>query len=100
MIMADVCWLITEGTGARGIFDAPERTERKVFCTVQSVTRSEYYNAHNAGMEPELVIKLRRDKEYQGELSLRFHDKNYSVIRTYVTRDGGIELTIQRSDVN
>ena len=100
MINADVCWLITESTGARGIFDLPARTERKVFCQVLSVTRAEYYNAHNAGMEPELVLKLKRDKEYQGELSLRFREKLYTVIRTYVTGDGGIELTIQRSDVN
>ena len=100
MITADVCYLITEGTGARGIFDTPDRVERKVFCQVLSVSRSEYYNAHNAGMEPEYVLKLTRDKEYQGELSVRFREKNYTVIRTYVTGDGGIELTIQRSDVN
>lgn len=98
MIYADVCYLIKEAS--RGVFSESTSQRRKVFCTVRSVGRSEYYAADNVGLQPELVLKLARDKEYQNELTIEFREKKYSVIRNYRTPDGGIELTIQRSDVN
>jgi len=95
-----VCYLIREKTGGRGVFDAPDLERKKRYCWVKSVGRSEYYNADNVGLQPELIIKLARDREYQNELTLEYEGKIYNVIRPYVTSDGGIELTIQRSDVN
>lgn len=100
MVMADVCYLITDAPAAHGVHGNKDSSERMVYCTVQSVTRSEYYQAHNAGMQPSYVLKLAHYAEYEDELKLRFRDKEYRVIRTYITQDGGIELTIQRSDVN
>lgn len=97
---ADVCYLITTDPAAHGVHERPEAKERMVYCTVKSVGRSEYYAAHNAGLQPELVLKLADMEEYQDELKVRFHDKSYTVVRTYMTDDGGIEITIQRSDVN
>jgi hypothetical protein len=100
MVRAGICYLITEEQGARGVFDRPEPVRRKVFCTERSVFSSEYYNAHNQGMQPEMVLKLKAEKEYKGELLLEYKGLQYTIIRQYVTPDGGIELTIQRSDVN
>ena len=91
--------LITD-PGARGVFSTAEKTERKVFCEEKSVTRSEYYDADNVGYRPEVVLKLAREKEYKGEQTVRYNGKVYDIYRTYETRDGGIELTCQRSDVN
>jgi hypothetical protein len=51
-------------------------------------------------MQPEMVLKLKAEKEYKGELLLEYKGLQYTIIRQYVTPDGGIELTIQRSDVN
>lgn len=98
MVLTDVCYLISESPVAHGVFAQKERTERKVFCSVQSVRQSEYYNAHNSGFQPERVLKLASEREYRDEMFLKFREKEYNVIRTYITPDGGIELTIQRSD--
>lgn len=100
MYLSDVCYLITDTPRAHGIHDRPESTERMVYCTVQSVGRQEYYAASNVGLSPSLVLKLADTLEYENELKLKFHNQEYRIIRTYMTKDGGIELTVQRSDVN
>ena len=95
-----ICYLITETTKARGVFNTPETSETKRFCQEMSVTRTEYYDADNVGLRPEAVLKLSRASEYANELTLKYQGKVYDIIRNYPTRDGGIELVIQRSDIN
>ena len=96
MFLADVCYLITDSPKAHGIHDRPESTERMVYCTVQSVGRQEYYAALSAGLQPSLVLKLADMIEYQDEMRLMFHGREYQIVRTFMTKDGGIELTIER----
>jgi SPP1 family predicted phage head-tail adaptor len=100
MVMADVCYLITDLPGAHGVHGDRGSSERQVYCEVKSVTRNEYYQAHIAGLQPGYVLKLSIASEYWDETKLRFRDHEYRILRTYITRDGGIELTIQRSDIN
>ena len=95
-----ICWLIEETTKARGVFDKPTTTEKKRFCKEMSVTRSEYYDAENVGYKPEIVLKLGRASDFANELRVRYQGNIYDIIRNYPTRDGGIELVIQRSDIN
>ena len=99
MTRPDVIWLITETEGTRGVHDSATETARMVYCTVRSVSRSEYYTALNAGIQPEIIFALALSDDYQGERYLRYRDQKYDVIRTYVTEDDGIELTARRSDV-
>lgn len=96
MRISDVCQLITKTT-PRGVHEGKTETTREVYCEVQSVGRSEFYNAYNAGMQPEYVLKLADEAEYDGETELMFRSKRYGIVRTYITQDGGIELTVQRS---
>ena len=42
--------------------------KRRVFCKVESVTRSEYYNAGRAGLNPEFQITMFAG-DYEGEAS-------------------------------
>jgi hypothetical protein len=100
MTRADVAYLIADHPDAHGVHDAPVQVPRMVYCDVQSVGRREFYDAHNAGMKPEVVLKLSDEAEYREELLVRFHDKTWRIIRTYRTPDGGIELTLERSDVH
>lgn len=100
MVRRRICWLIEETTKARGVFSAPETEEKKRFCEELSVTRNEYYDADNVGLKPEVVLKLSRASDYENELTLRYQGKVYDIIRNYPTRDGGIELVCQRSDIN
>ena len=100
MTRKKICYLIEEISKARGVFEAPDTTEKKRFCEELSVTRSEYYEAENVGYRPEIVLKLNRASDYANELRVRYQGKIYDIIRNYPTRDGGIELVIQRSDIN
>ena len=100
MMRADVIDLITETASAHGVHQAVTETARTVYCTVQSVSRSEFYNALNAGVQPEYVFKLALAEDYQGERVVRYKGQKFRIIRTYMTSDDGIELTCERSDVN
>jgi len=99
MMRADVIDLITETASAHGVHDAVTEEARTVYCTVRSVSRSEFYNALNAGMQPEYVFVLALAEDYQGERVVRYNGQKYRVIRTYRV-DDGIEITCERSDVN
>lgn len=100
MRISDVCGLITKDPKAHGVHDAPYETTRTVFCTVGSVSRSEYYAANNLGLRPSYVLRLAAAAEYADETEVLFRNQRYRVIRTYVTADGAIELTVEREDVN
>ena len=100
MMRADVIDLITETASAHGVHDAVTETARTVYCTVRSVTRSEFYNALNAGVQPEVVFVLALAEDYQGERVVRWKGQKYRVVRTYTTAADGIEITCERSDVN
>lgn len=100
MLRADVIQLIRENRTGHGVHEAVTEEARTVFCTVQSVTRSEYYDALNAGIQPSLVFRLALAEDYQNERVIRYKDLKYRVIRTYMTDDDGIEITVERSDEN
>ena len=100
MNRADVIQLITENRTGHGVHEAVTDTERTVMCTIQSVTRSEYYNALNAGYQPEYVFKLALAEDYQKERLVKYHGQRFRVVRTYLTDDEGIEITVERSDEN
>ena len=93
-----VIWLIKETARTRGVHDTATDEERKVLCTVKSVTRSEYYTALNAGVMPEFVFRLALAEDYQNERIVIWRGQKFRVVRTYVTEDDGIEITVERSD--
>lgn len=100
MVRADVIGLVTETRSAHGVHEAITETVRDVPAEIRSVGRSEYYDALNAGFRPTYVFKLVLDADYQEEQFLRFHGLKYRIVRTYLTEDGGIEITAERSDEN
>ena len=100
MNRADVIQLISENRTGHGVHEAVTETTRTVMCEVQSVRRSEYYNALNAGFQPEYVFKLTLAEDYQNERLVLFHGQKFTVVRTYLTEDEGIEITVERSDEN
>jgi len=100
MMRADVIQLITETASAHGVHESITETAREVMCTVKSVSRSEYYNALNAGINPTFVFYLTLSDDYHGERVVRYKGLKYRVVRTYMTDDDGIEITVERSDEN
>ena len=74
-------------------------TFREVFANRKSVKQSEFYQAHMAGLKPELVLEIRY-ADYADEKKLRFPagaiGKRYDIIRTYTKNEETIELVCQR----
>lgn len=79
---------------ATGIPTATE-TSRTVYAHVESISRSEWYEAGNAGFKPEFRFRLPRSS-YAGELALNFGGVRYSIYRTF-TEKGEIELYAQKA---
>jgi len=100
MTRADVITLVKENRTGHGVHEAVTDTERTVMCNVESVRRSEYYTALNAGFMPEYVFTLSLAEDYRNERIVKFHGQKFRVIRTYLTEDDGIEITVERSDEN
>ena len=98
MIRADVIDLIKENRTGHGVHEVVTDTARTVMCMVESVRRSEYYDASNAGYRPEFVFKLALAEDYQDERLVKYHGQRFRVVRTYRTVDEGIEITVERSD--
>lgn len=93
-----VCTLIKDAPRAHGAHETVTETGREVYCEVHSAGRSEFYQAASVGLRPEYVLKLRAREDWEDEIKVEFEGKRYRVIRSYITDDGGVELTIQRGD--
>lgn len=93
--MTDVIKLIkqTVTTNTYGIEEMTE-TEREIFCKVDSVSQTEFYQAANSEFNPEFRFTVFFD-DYQGEALLAFNDNRYSIYRTYRTGDD-LELYAER----
>lgn len=73
-------------------------TTRWVFAEIRSVTRTEFYQAQAANIQPELVFVLADYLEYNGELLVEHEGLRYRVIRTYRTGQE-LELVVRRASV-
>lgn len=100
MLTAGEAYLIRSDPNAHGIYGARQESMRKVFCTAQSVRMSEMYSAMSQGLQPEIVLRLEHDFEYQNERACQYNGIRYDIIRTYRTVPDGIELTLQRSNAD
>ena len=96
MMKAATVTLIREDPAARGVGTEPTETRRKVFCTVKSIGMQEAYQAMGIGLAPELKVILAHDFEYDGEPIAELCGVRFKILRTYITEQDGIELTLQR----
>lgn len=97
--MDDVIKLISIGADSYDEYgnEIIAETERQVFCQVNSVGRTEFYQAAQNNLQPEYVFHISNYRDYMGEKELIYTDwtgqtKRYSIIRTYRSGDS-IELT-------
>lgn len=73
----------------------PTETRREVFCNLSSVSASEWFEAGQAGLNPEYrAIMFVYD--YNGEGIAELEGNRYGVYRTYLGRDDMIELYLER----
>lgn len=77
-----------------GIFETTEK-ETQIFCSVESIGASEFFNAGQNGLKPALKFTVNR-YEYNGEDTLLFNGVRYSIYRTYTKKNEEIELYTQK----
>lgn len=70
-------------------------TNRDVFCQVDSVSASEFFEGGRNGLNPEYRFRMFFG-DYEGESELIYDGKAYAVYRTYQGRNDTIELYAER----
>lgn len=96
MDRSDIINLISE-TRAKNSFGIWEttRTSRQVFCRVDSVTASEFFDGGRNGLNPEYRMTMFFG-DYNGEQIIEYNGATYSVYRTYKAKTDIIELYVER----
>ena len=59
-----------------------QRTSRQVFAKVESINRSEFFNAGRIGLNPQLLFRVFKG-DYNGESIVEYNGRIYSVYRTF-----------------
>lgn len=72
------------------------RTEQQRFVREESVSRSEFYTAAQADLQPELILVLSHYIDYDGQRLAEYHGQEYSIIRTYRRNTDELELVLSR----
>lgn len=81
----------TDNIGQR----VPMLTEHEYIAEVDSVSRSEFYQAGQIGLTPEYRFRINR-LAYNGEKIIEYDGKRYGVYRTYEASPYMIELYAER----
>ena len=68
---------------------------REVYCDIQSVSGTEWFNGSKNGMNPQYKVTMFK-YDYEGELIAEYNNVRYSVYRTYETRDDIIEIYLEK----
>jgi SPP1 family predicted phage head-tail adaptor len=70
-----------------------EEVKTKLLCRKRSITRSEFYQANQAGLRPSLVVDI-HSFEYENQELAEFDGKRYRIIKTYPIDLEILELTL------
>jgi SPP1 family predicted phage head-tail adaptor len=83
MLFRDVIELVSVTYTENDIGDSIEVvSNRQVFANKKSVRQTEFYQAAQTGLKPELMFEI-RTTEYQDEEKLSYNGKEYTIIRSY-----------------
>ncbi len=84
-------------TTAQDDFGVWRETEssRDVYAQVDSVSRSEFFEAGRNGLNPQFVFTMFFG-DYNGEQICEYNGKRYAIYRTYLTKTDTIELYAER----
>lgn len=77
-----------------GVFET-QTTSREVYAQVQSITRTEFFDAGRNGLNPEFEFTMFFG-DYEGEKVVEYNGNTYAVYRTYQGRNDTIELYVER----
>ena len=96
MAQSDVLTLI-KTTYTNDLLGIPQEStsERDVLCSIESVTRAEFFDGGRNGINPSLMFKVFAG-DYDDEQEIRYKGKAYSVYRTYFTQGNEVEIYVTR----
>ena len=77
----------------------PNITEWGVFAVRMSVRQSEFYQAANQGLKPNIVFEI-YSEEFQDAELVRYDSQDYSIIRTYQKTLDRLELICEKKVAN
>lgn len=96
--MDDVAYLIQQDYTEDGLGQhiPNKETSIEIFVSVQSISRTEYFEAGKNGLMPEIVIKTAAIN-YSGEKLIEYQGVRYGIYRTYRSNiPDEVELYLQR----
>ncbi|HEM4977767.1 TPA: phage head closure protein [Streptococcus suis] len=70
-----------------------EEVKTVLLCRKKSITRSEFYQANQAGIRPSLVVDI-HSFEYDNQELAEFEGKRYRILKTYPADLETLELTL------
>ena len=70
-------------------------SSKQVYCQVNSVTQSEFYEGGRNGLNPEYRFTL-FFADYSDEPIVEYKSKRYAVYRTYLGKNDRLELYVER----
>lgn len=70
-------------------------TSTQVYCSVNSVTQTEFFEGGRNGLNPEYRFTMFKP-DYNGQTIVDYNGNRYSVYRTYYGRNDTIELYVER----
>lgn len=92
--MNDVITLIQQTRGV-DVYGDPtiEESTRDVFARLGSIGQQEFYQAHAAGLKPEIKFVLADHLDYEGENLVLYEGQRYRVLRTF-RKGQELEITV------
>lgn len=85
---------ITQTQDDYGVWRQTE-TARSLYCQVDSVTSTEFFEGGRNGLKPAYRFSIFKP-EYNGEQIVEYNGERYSVYRTYESRNDILELYVER----
>ena len=83
-------------TLAKDRYTVVSETSRAVFCRLDSISRTEFYQAQATDLRPELQFTISDYLDYEGECLCIYEGTWYRVIRTY-RKGQELEIIVQRA---
>ena len=74
--------------------DIPNESKKTVFANKKDVRQSEFYQAAATGLRPELMFEV-LEASYDGQETMEYQGKRYTIIRRYRAKHERIELICQ-----
>lgn len=96
MDRSTVIYLVSEQRTQNAIGEwVSQETLRKVYANVQDISASEFFNASQIGLNPEIRFTMFAP-DYQGETRIEYNGVRWAVYRIYRASSDKMELYVQR----